>query len=132
MEKIFIGIVLGHFVADWCLQPKKMSIRKSEKSWTGIFLCLGHCLIYTASVCLISWHFSPLFAILVFASHFPIDRWSLAGKWLRLIGSRDIRTEFFSKDQLRDVQLSFSCLTYAVADNTMHILLLWLIARYAA
>jgi hypothetical protein len=39
-----------------------------------------------------------------------------------------MKTEFFSTDQLREVQLSFSCLTYAVADNTMHALLLWLIA----
>lgn len=127
---MFAQIVLGHLMGDYLFQSRAMALRKSEKSWIGYFWCILHCLIYTASVCLFLWTPNPLVIALVFASHFPFDRWSLASKWLKLIRGRDFIKAFESKEKYREIDLSFSCLVYAVVDNTMHLILLWLIVGW--
>jgi len=132
MEDLFARIVLGHLVADYLLQPMEMAIHKTDRTWYGFNCCLVHCLIYTAVVCLFLWTMNPLIAGLVFLSHFPIDRYSLATFWLKMIGGRDILTEFKStiaENPYREIGLPFSCFVYAVADNTMHLVLLWWITR---
>ena len=128
---MFAEVLLGHLVGDYLLQSKSMALGKSEKGWKGIGWCGIHCLIYTASVCLFLWTADPLIFILVFLSHWPIDRWSLASWWLKLIRGRSIVAAYYSKDEFRDVDLSFSVLVYTVADNTMHLILLWLIIKWA-
>lgn len=126
---IFIPMVLGHFVADFMLQPKAMALMKSKPGWEGTATCTKHCLIYTGTVCLFALTFNPIFALLVFLSHWPIDRWSLASKWEKLIGGRDIGKAFHSSDPHRDIDLGFSINVYTVADSTLHIVLLWGIAN---
>src|SRR5439155_2346366 len=55
--------------------------------------CAVHCLIYTVAVSATTrqtvhgWQWS----VLVFVSHFPVDRWSLADKWLDAINGRSLR-----------------------------------------
>ena len=75
---MFTGIVLGHLVADYLLQNKKMALEKSAEGIKGIIWCTIHSLIYTATICLFLWRIDWLVALLVFMSHWPIDRWSLA------------------------------------------------------
>ncbi|MFA6526649.1 MAG: DUF3307 domain-containing protein [Candidatus Buchananbacteria bacterium] len=125
MENIFASLLLGHLTSDYLLQTNKMAIRKSRPGWEGSFWCFLHCLIYTAVIMLFLQTANPLVALIIFLSHYPIDRWSLGGKWLKFIGSRDYMTEFSSTDQYRDLHLSFSVLVYVVADNTLHLLLMW-------
>ena len=127
---MFTGIVLGHLVADYLLQNKKMALEKSAGGIKGIIWCTIHSLIYTATICLFLWRIDWLVALLVFISHWPIDRWSLASKWLKLIKGRDILTAFNSKEEYHEIDLSFSCLVYALADNTMHLVVLWLMSRW--
>jgi len=127
MENIFAKIVLGHLIGDYLLQNKVMALRKSERGWKGFLWCSLHCLIYTFSVCLFLWTTNPIVVVLVFLSHWPIDRWSLASKWLRFIKGRDIEAAYYSKDKYREIDIAFSSLVYAVADNTIHLILLWLI-----
>ena len=118
----FWPIVFGHLLADYMFQPKKMAVEKSKNS----LVCLVHCLIYTASVvgCLayqnhnVAW-WLPL---VVFVSHYPIDRWSLANHWLKLIKGRNVM-DAFSKENPDP----FAAMVYAVVDNTMHLFLLWLV-----
>jgi len=129
MQDIFARIVLGHLVGDYLLQSKAMALKKSEKGLTGIAWCTFHSLIYTASVCLFLWTLNPVVVALVFLSHWPIDRWSLASKWLKTIGGRDFIKAYESKEKYREIDIAFSCLVYAVVDNTMHLILLWLIAK---
>lgn len=124
---MFAQIVLGHLVGDYLLQSRNMALRKSERGCAGYLWCFLHCLIYTASVCLFLWTADPLVITLVFLSHFPLDRWSLASQWLKLIRGRDFVKAFQSQDKYREIDLSFSCLVYAVVDNTLHLILLWLI-----
>jgi len=127
MGSVFAKILLGHLTGDYLLQNKIMALRKSEKSWEGFWWCNLHCLIYTFSVCLFLWTINPIVVILVFLSHWPIDRWSLANKWLKFIKGRDIEAAFHSKDKYREIDIVFSCVVYAATDNTMHLILLWLI-----
>jgi hypothetical protein len=124
MLTIFEKILLGHLVGDYLLQSKKMAICKSAKGWPGLAWCLAHCLIYTLVICLFTDTAEPLKIGLIFMSHFPLDRWSLASKWLKLIKGRDFMTAYQSKEEFRDIDLSFSTLVYAVVDNTFHLLLL--------
>jgi len=129
MERLFLAMIVGHFVGDYLLQTRAMALRKSERGRAGAGWCALHCLIYAACVCLFAGRTDPLFAGSVFLSHWPIDRWSLAAKWLRLIRGRDVRQAFLSREPGRDIDLSFACLVYAAADNTMHAVLLWSIAN---
>jgi len=71
-----------------------------------------------------------MFIALIFLSHFPIDRWSLADVWLKRIGGRSILAAHAEAHPHREVRIAFACLVYAVADNTMHLVLLWLIALF--
>lgn len=140
MLTIFESLLLGHLVGDYLLQNNWMAQRKGAK----LFPCVVHCLIYTVCVCLFTEWKNPLWYGVVFLSHFPIDRFSLADKWGKLIGGRSL-TVFMNEGQqgiptgLTDEQRenyvtlrgAFTALVYTVMDNTIHLLLLvlgaWLV-----
>jgi len=126
MLTLFEQIMIGHLIGDYLLQPKEMAIRKSEKGWCGLLWCLFHCLIYTAAICITTQTFRPLFIVLIFLSHFPVDRWSLGYLWLKIIKGRDFEGR---EEGLRErtISLSFSAVVYTVVDNTIHLLLLILV-----
>lgn len=132
MEDLFARLVLGHFVGDYLFQNvlmmlnKSKTFDKSKKGLDGIIWCTIHSLVYTAIVCLFLWTINPWIVIAVFVSHWPIDRWSLAGKWMRLIGSRNLGEVYFSKE----IDAAFWVVVYVVTDNTMHILLVWLATKW--
>jgi len=130
MAELFIRAVLGHLVGDYLLQGRTMALKKSEKGWRGALWCTFHSLIYTFSVCLFLLTSDPLIICLVFLSHWPIDRWSLGSKWLKMIQGRDFVNAYLSKEKYREIDISFSCLVYTVVDNTLHLILLWLIVQY--
>ena len=121
------AILFGHLAADYLLQTKTMAIRKSEKTREGLAWCLCHCAVYSVCICLSAWEFNLLLFTLVFLSHYPIDRYSLADKWLKLIKGRDFGSAYESKDRYREFDIAFTCLVYAVTDNTMHLVLLYVI-----
>ena len=123
MLTIFEKIILGHLIGDYLLQPKKMAIEKSAKGLNGLLWCLAHSLIYTLAICLFAATTNPIIIGLVFLSHFPIDRWSLAGWWLKIIRGRN----FLTIEHSRKTDLSFSVVVYVIVDNTIHILLMTLI-----
>lgn len=129
MEDLFARIILGHLAGDYLLQNRTMALKKSDKGLAGFLWCTWHCLIYTACVCLFLWNFQPLLIGLVFLSHWPIDRWQLAAKWLKLIRGRDFYQAYRSIEKYREIDLAFSCYVYAVVDNTWHLIILWLITK---
>jgi len=129
---VFEHIILGHLIGDYLLQNKWMAINKGASH----FKCAVHCLLYTLAVCAATYSdlHSWTWAGVVFLSHYPIDRWSLAGGWLSLIGGRSLR-EFLSRgkedipkdmdaDNYHALRGGFTALVYAAADNTLHLLLL--------
>ena len=129
MEDVFARIVLGHLTGDYLLQNRTMALQKSQKNWMGFFWCTWHCVLYTASICLFLWTANPVIIGLVFLSHWPIDRYSLANYWFKFVSRPNIMETFSSQDKYRDIELPFACLIYVITDNTMHLILLWLITK---
>lgn len=80
-----VGIFLGHLLGDFVFQNKWMAVNKHASS----FKCVVHCVIYTFCV-LVCTVFRFDWAIFIFVSHFLVDRWSLADKWLTLINGRSL------------------------------------------
>lgn len=128
---VFINLLFGHLVGDFLLQNKWMALSKGNNSWR----CLVHCIVYTASVCALTGIWAPIWIGLVFLSHYPIDRWSLADKWLDLIngrsledfminGKRNMPKYIITMDAWEHYIIlrgGFTALVYAVVDNTMHL-----------
>ncbi|MDD5290408.1 MAG: DUF3307 domain-containing protein [Patescibacteria group bacterium] len=130
MDDLFIKILFGHLMGDYLLQSKVMALKKSEKTCVGLFWCSFHSLLYAFSICLFIWRLSLPILILVFLSHWPIDRWSWAEKWLKLIRGRNFISAYQNKDKYWEIDLVFSCLVYAVVDNTFHLLILWVALKH--
>ena len=130
MFTIFEKILLGHLVGDYLFQPKKMAIEKSAKGLNGLMWCLLHCLLYTTIICLFTSTVTPIKMFLIFMSHFPVDRWSLASKWLKVIKGRDFMIAYKSNAEFHEIDLSFSTIVYVVVDNTIHMLLMAAIFNY--
>lgn len=123
----FFLIIFGHLLGDYLFQSKEMAIKKSEHTISGFFWCVLHCVIYTLCILLMIQKINPLIIILVFLSHYPIDRYSLAKYWLKLIQGRDIENAYLSTKKYHEIDLIFSCIVYLIVDNTLHLLLLWCI-----
>ena len=134
MLTIFESILLGHLVGDYVFQNSWMAQRK------GSFLlpCVVHCLIYTLCLCVsVSKGFNFYWALVVFVSHFPVDRYSLADKWLKLIEGRTLAgfLNYGHKNipasikgnhigNYRILRGGFTSLVYCIVDNTFHLLLM--------
>jgi len=129
----FASLIIGHLIGDYLLQNKWMAMNKSGNTWK----CLVHCLLYTCAVTVTTWPSLHCWQwpLLIFASHFPVDRWSLADKWLNLINSRSLRdfiangkNDIPSKldaDNYHALRGGFTAVVYAAADNTMHLALMY-------
>ena len=117
----FWPVVFGHWMADYMLQPKKMAVEKSH----NFRVCFLHCVIYAGSVglwyCLVDWHKMPMMMLLAFVSHFPVDFWSLAETWLKVIKGRNVMDAF--KERNPD---PFASPVYIIVDNGTHLALLYL------
>jgi len=129
MTDFFATLILGHLIGDYLLQNKWMAMNKSGSTWK----CAVHCLIYTAAVAATTWPtvHGWQWSLLVFASHFPVDRWSLADKWLDAIDGRSLRDYIangkndipreLDADNYHALRGGFTALVYAAADNTLHL-----------
>lgn len=129
MLTFFEAILVGHLIGDYMAQNKWMAYKKG----TGYFACFVHCVIYTLCVC-VATTFNPYWILVVFLSHFPVDKFSLADKWLALINGRSL-TDFMAKgkhgipeyldsDNYWVLQGGFTSVAYTVVDNTFHLLLM--------
>jgi hypothetical protein len=126
MLLLLIGLVAGHLVGDFLLQPKAMAIHKSDRGWKGFGWCVLHCLIYTTAVCgFIHNVVTPLVVVAIFLSHFPIDRWSLASQWLKLIRGRTFEAAYMSDSAYREFDIAFTSIVYTVVDSTWHLLFMF-------
>jgi len=129
-------MVLGHLVADYLLQNNWMAKNKKQQKLP----LLVHCLIYTVVV----GGFTPEFPIylwpLIFLSHIILDGTHLIDKWFQLIRGRSIKAmkdDYISliscsyandDDVMRHSSIAITWFVQIVADNTIHIGLLYLIS----
>lgn len=129
MSDIYIRLLLGNFIGDYFFQSRNMAKLKSRPGIKGTLVCALHCVIYTLVVATFCQNFRPLFLLFVFLSHYPIDRYSLAGIWLKLLnrGNFPKGNEMIEKHQV--IETLFCGIMYAVVDNTAHLYLLWLIVK---
>jgi len=125
---MFVNILFGHLFGDFIFQNNWMALNKSKSS----FHCLIHCLIYTLCVLFFTWYWNPYWALLVFLSHYPIDRYSLIDNWLNFIKGRSLGDYLNStvgisnkEVNMNVLQGSFGAIVYTVADNTIHLALMW-------
>ncbi|HSI21055.1 MAG TPA: DUF3307 domain-containing protein [Verrucomicrobiae bacterium] len=129
----FVPFVLGHLTADYLLQPRAMALQKSAKGLKGFGWCTLHCAVYTLCICAFVQFWNPVFVALVYFTHYAVDRYSLATYWLRLIQGRDISAAHLDTTSAhREIDISFACLVYAVTDNTIHLITLWILMRMFA
>jgi hypothetical protein len=108
---LIFRMLLGHLVGDYFLQNNWMAMNKSKHKGLGWFTCFIHCIIYTIAVCTFMLNFSPVWILIVFLSHFIIDKFGIPDKYLKLI-----------KGGLR---AGFNTFVYIMVDNGMHIILMY-------
>ena len=125
-------LLLGHLVGDYLLQTEDMAINKSKNTNHGWAAAFIHCFIYTWAICLFTWKFDLLWFVLVFASHFFIDKFALANYYMHYIKGKSMK-DYVNKDILVGTRTTrydiieggFTTIVYTVCDNTMHLLLMW-------
>ena len=122
---LFVALFMGHIAGDYWLQNDWMARSKINFDREGWLACLVHCVVYTIAVGFsltqYGFHVGWWAAFFIFLSHFPIDKWSLGKKWMKMYGqSMDPKTNPF-----------VPCV-YIAVDNGFHIFLMlsWLGAMY--
>jgi hypothetical protein len=134
-------LILGHLVGDYLLQNNWMALNKKKHQNVAII----HCLIYTFCILIFVlpeiWAAAKLMGILwmlvvipsIYFSHYLIDSTNIVDKWLGFIGGRSyestkqyLMNETPTEEQKR-YMVSYTALVQTVADNTLHLLFLYLI-----
>ena len=135
---MWFQMLLGHLVGDYLLQNEYLAINKSKKTLKGWLTALIHCLIYTFAVCLFMWNAQLIWILAVFCSHFFIDKFALGEKYMKYVkgsGLRDYiddvnhtytRTWMDDSEGQRMLTGGFRAFVYAVTDNTMHLVLMYI------
>src|SRR5574343_2019504 len=110
------GLVLGHMLGDYVVQNDWMAKNKSNSHpgpmqiaitgtpeivptgdwlqkrnawWRGHVACTVHCLCYTLAVFACSCWWMPWWGLIaVFVLHWPVDRFRLAGHWMRRVSGQ--------------------------------------------
>jgi len=136
-------MVLGHLVGDYWLQQMWMALNK-RRTFDAV---LSHCTAYTFCIILALYpELSKLGVIknifltfLIFGSHWIFDGTDLLEKMLRKLGARTYtRTELYineldEESPMYDIQKHYAriynAFVHAIADNTGHLLLMYIIFR---
>jgi hypothetical protein len=121
-------LLLGHLVGDYLLQNKWMALTKSKNTAEGWLAAFVHCVIYTIAITMFMQNFDWLWIVIVFNSHFWIDKFALGERYKNLIGSSTLKEFVHRNGQISRreiVEGGFAALTYTITDNTLHILLMW-------
>jgi hypothetical protein len=136
MQMMF-EMLLGHLTGDYLLQNEWMAMNKSKNHIVGWTAAIVHCWIYTFAVCLFMWKFDLIWIVVVFWSHFFIDKFALGEKYMKyikgsglkdyinMVDHRYTKAWIDSSDGQRMLTGGFRAFVYAVTDNTMHLILMW-------
>lgn len=102
---------------------------KSQKEWPqksaawriGNVACFVHCVFYTLAIALTCWAWLPLWGYaVVFALHYPVDRWRLARIWMERVSGQ----KAFANGPL-------SPWSIIIVDNIAHLGVLYAVAKVA-
>jgi len=116
--------LIGHLIGDFLLQNDWQAMNKKSLTLKGWLACTVHCLLYTLAVIVCTGWWKWYLIVLVFLSHFPIDKTYIVAKYMRWFGS--------FKRVLSDpaIDMNHKVWAYLFVDNTLHLTLLWLIAKF--
>lgn len=82
-----IEAIVGACAGDYLLQNDYLSSNKKKST----FVCLIHCLIWSACVMLFAWVWNPYVFAILLTTHFIQDRTHIISLWMELIGQRGFR-----------------------------------------
>ena len=135
---LMFQMLLGHLVGDYLLQNEWMAMNKSKNTQIGWLSAFIHCILYTLAVCTFMWNFQLIWIVAVFLSHFPIDKFGLGEKYMKYVKGSSLRdyidsvnhtytrTWLDNGDGERMLTGGFRAFVYAVTDNTMHLVLMFI------
>lgn len=106
-----------HLIGDYLLQNDWMAENKGKYTAKGYMACLVHCALYTLPFALV--YQSLHVEIIVFLSHFLIDKYKLAIYWIRL------KNWYWSGDNFgyaEDKPKWMSVWLLIIVDNTLHLI----------
>ena len=133
-----LGLVIGHLLGDYVLQNDWMATNKTNPMRLGVLgelptpkemsagnrgdlACTVHCVLYTLAVWACNFWWMPWWGLAAcFACHWPLDRFRLAGRWMRNVSGQAA----FASGIL-------SPWSVVVVDNTAHLLTLFVIGLLA-
>lgn len=115
---MYFRLLMGHVLGDYMLQTRATAYGKQR----NLLLSLLHALVYT--FCVTLWLLPEVIAApwlfwAIFASHWPIDHFSLAAKWLHVLGRRG------PCEATLPGEAEISAVVYCVVDNGLHLMLMW-------
>ena len=127
-------LLLGHLFGDYIFQNNWMALNKAKFSLEGWIACLIHCLIYSITVCLFT-KITIIWFVIIFLSHFIIDKFPLVEWYLHIIKGRSIKDcieniNFVNMNGNDTLQISVTILVYVVCDNTLHLFIMYYSAKY--
>lgn len=130
---MFEAMIIGHLIGDYLTQTDWLAMNKQKRTWRGMYACFLHCILYSLSM-LATFSFVGMFSwkifIIAFATHYPIDRYGLGEKWMALIGQTTIQSVFLIEDyKTREIRKGFVPLIYVMVDNTIHLVLMWILFK---
>jgi len=123
--------LLLHLFGDYIIQNDNVGTRKKEKSLTGLYYCIWHCITYALPFFLIT---NWLGVLLIAITHFLIDRWNIVGYFIAL--KNNVWTSNYCSGYYVDKRLDvsnfgfkpdkpkfLSIWLYIFQDNTLHLLI---------
>ncbi|MCX6748501.1 MAG: DUF3307 domain-containing protein [Candidatus Pacearchaeota archaeon] len=116
--KIFIILVLNHFVSDWILQPTYWGFTKMKSSKTRFYHSIQYAIFFIPAFYFLNINF--LWLLYLFATHFIIDSYVIINWW-----DKNIRNAINKKRIPKNEPPRFVSIT---EDQIIHILLLISIA----
>lgn len=130
--KLVLGVLVGHILGDYFYQPLHVAVDKSKPGIAGALTCFLHSLLYGLMVlgalgilgCISGSVQGVLVVIVSVVSHYPIDRWSLAAVWLKILKGREVALSDEPATQKDAVNAAFAALVYTIIDNSMHLFIL--------
>ena len=116
--------LLLHLLGDYIFQTSKQAFNKTKKGFFGFYQCFLHCLSYSLPFLLIT---NFLNVILIFIFHFILDRTNIIAHLIALKnGENNIENFGYPKELSKD----FSKFLYIITDNTLHLIINFLIIKY--
>lgn len=122
-----LGWLVGHFVGDYVLQTDWMATRKKERTAEGELACLLHCGLWTLAVVALAGWWQWQLVVVVFLSHYVLDRTTLVRMVSMATGSACIASGLADGSPLA---ISLGVFVEIMKDNAAHLLFLWAIATW--